>query len=75
MYWVVLSVIVWAESWTYFIIGWYSSTFYSPPLIGTDINHWITIQVPILQLDPPLLPLLSRSSADARGSLTVPGLH
>ncbi|CAG7968169.1 unnamed protein product [Penicillium salamii] len=27
MYWVVLSVIIWAESWTYFIIGWFP--FYS----------------------------------------------
>ncbi|KAJ5327836.1 TB2/DP1/HVA22-related protein [Penicillium brevicompactum] len=27
MYWVVLSIIIWAESWTYFIIGWFP--FYS----------------------------------------------
>jgi hypothetical protein len=35
MYWVVLSVIIWAESWTFFIIGWYSST-------GSPTNRKLT---------------------------------
>ena len=57
-----------AESWTVFILGWYATLFqvpfrsmsYDEKLTGDIYNT----QVSVLQLDPTLSPLLSRSPAN-----------
>lgn len=58
-----------AESWTVFILGWYATFPFgdiisaSRAILETDIesSHF---QVPFLQLDPALCPLLARPPAN-----------